>query len=324
MSTSSNSNPAPASAAELPSEKTLRTIFDKQYTEFAEDLQSSVPELTTAIKAALQLSKEERLGQFVEQVLPYCEPTRDASKCPGKILPGVVLPEVLWRDLGTATQKAIQEHLTLLSFCCLYEGAKQNFDPSGNPTSEWSENFMKSWREKMGSIDFEGMSKKLTDLFTSMGPESLPKVPERLLKGHLGRLVEELLKEFKPEDFGLTPEELKKYDTDPMKSFELLTDIYTNRPGILQNAIKRIASRLQEKIRRGEIRPDQIALEAEEMMKEFSGNGAFVELMESFRGMFGMDNPEVARKTGNNQSARGSIVRDRLRKKMEAKRNNKK
>ena len=295
-----------------------------KYTEFAEELKNAVPELSNQVKTSLELSSSDRHGRFVEEVLSSCEPTRDATKCPGTVLPGVVIPETLWRDLGTGSQKAIQEHLTLLSFCCLYDGAKANFDSSGNPMNEWTEEFMKTWTEKMKSFDFESMSKKLADMFTGMNPDSLPKLPERLLKGHLGKLVDELLKEFKPEDFGLSPEELKRCDTNPMKAFELLTDIYTNRPGLLQNAIKRIASRLQEKIRRGEIRPDQIAVEAEEMMKEFSGNTSFVEMMETFRSTFGMENMDVARKAGHEQSARSNIVRERLRKKMEAKRNGKK
>jgi hypothetical protein len=196
-------------------------------------------------------------------------------------------------------------------------------DASGNPTFDWaSDDFLKAMRDSVGGMDFEAMSKKLASLFQNLGPEALPKIPERLLKGHLGRFVEELIKEFKPEDFGLSEEELKQYDKDPMKAFHLLTEIYTNRPNVLQNTIKRIASRLQEKIRRGELRPEQIAAEAEEMMKEFSGDGSFVELMQSFKQMFGMEDPEVARKAGNSQSARGALVRERLRKKMEAKKNN--
>jgi Sec7-like guanine-nucleotide exchange factor len=243
------------------------------------------------------------------------------SSCPGKVLPGVTIPDVLWRDIGIGSQKAIQEHLSLLSFCCLYDSKYNKADISGNPTNPWMDEFMKSWKTNMDGIDFEGMSKKLTEILQGMGPESLPKIPERLLKGHLGKLVEELLKEFKPEDFGLSEEELAACETDPMKSFTLLNDIYTNRPEVLQRAIQRIASRLQEKIRRGELRPDQIAVEAEEMMKEFSENGSFVEMMKSFRTMFGMQDMGTARKAGQEQSARSSLVRERLRKKMEAKKN---
>jgi hypothetical protein len=86
----------------------------------------------------------------------------------------------------------------------------------------------------------------------------------------------------------------------------------------------RIASRLQEKVRRGEIRPEQIAAEAEELIKEFSGNGSFVEMMESIRGAFGMEDPDLARQVGRDGDARRNMVRERLRKKMEAKKAGKK
>jgi hypothetical protein len=301
----------------------VESLFTKQYKEFADDLLTALPELKPQIQASLALSQSLQKSQFLEEVQPNCGPGRDMTKCPGTVLPGVTIPESLWRDVGLASQKAIHEHLSLLSFCAMYNGAsaKPQMDASGNPTFDWaSDEFLKAMRETLGGMDFEAMSQKLAGLFQNLGPDALPKIPERLLKGHLGRFVDELIKEFKPEDFGLSEEELKQYDADPMKAFHLLTEIYTNRPNVLQNTIKRIAFRLQEKIRRGELRPEQIASEAEEMMKEFSEDGAFVELMKSFKGMFGMEDPEVARKAGNSQSARGALVRERLRKKMEAKR----
>jgi hypothetical protein len=70
----------------------------------------------------------------------------------------------------------------------------------------------------------------------------------------------------------------------------------------------------------GEIRPQEIVAEAEELMKTFSENPAFVEMMETFRSLFGMEDMDVARSAGREGSARMAIVRERLRKKMEAKR----
>ena len=54
-------------------------------------------------------------------------------------------------------------------------------------------------------------------------------------------------------------------------------------------------------------------------MKEFSENTAFVELMESFRGMFNFSDMETARKAGREGSARLSLVKERLKKKLDAK-----
>jgi hypothetical protein len=71
--------------------------------------------------------------------------------------------------------------------------------------------------------------------------------------------------------------------------------------------------------RQGEIRPQEIVAEAEEMMKTFSDNPAFVEMMESFRSMFGMEDMGMARQAGREGSARLAMVKERLKRKMEAK-----
>lgn len=297
----------------------LRTIFDQKYEEFTADLLGTLPELTAVIQTAQALSKDERFGQFVEGVLPHAGPGRDGKQNPGTVLPGVTIPEALWGTLSDGSKKAIQEYLTLLSFCALTSGAKHSMDLSGNPTRAWMDDFMKSWKDKMESVDFESMSKKLADMMGGMSPDKFPKIPERLLKGHLAKLAEELVKEFKPEDFGLDTEELRAVDNDPGRAFQLLSEIYTKRPEVLQKAIQRVATRLQDMIKRGKIRPDQIAAEAEELMKEFTGNTAFVEMMESFRSTFGMEDPDLAREAGQEGTARRNIVKDRLRKKLEAK-----
>jgi hypothetical protein len=297
----------------------LQSVFQDKYTEFCGKLAAVLPEFSAEITAAAALAAENRVTEFTEKVLPGCAPSRDASKNPGTVLPGVTITDELWNSLSEGTQKAVQEYLTLLSMCSLT--AKFNFDASGG---DWTEQFLNTWREKMNSADFESISKKIADMMGGLGPDKMPKLPEKFLKGHLAKLAEELVREFKPEDFGLSPEELKACDTDPMRAFTLLTDIYTKKPEILQKAIQRIANRLQEKVRRGEIRPEQIAAEAEELIKEFSGNGAFVEMMENFRNIFGMEDPDLAREVGRDGDARRNLVRERLRKKMEAKKGGKK
>jgi hypothetical protein len=285
-------------------------IFSQKYNDFAEDLLGALPELTPQIKAALALSSAERLRRFNEEVGTNLQNERDPEANPGTVLPGVTIPKSIWPDLGNSSRAAIQEHLTVLAMCSAYEKLKEGMLP---------EDFMKEWSEKVKGIDFSSVSKKLTDMFTKFTPNSLPKIPERLMKGHLAKLAEELVREFKPEDFGLSEAELKACDDDPARAFTLLTELYTKRPEVLQNAIKRIGKRLQEKVQRGELRPEQIAAEAEEILKEFTGDGAFKEMLESFRTMFGMEDPDLAREVGRDGDARRNLVRERLRKKMAAK-----
>jgi hypothetical protein len=293
-------------------------IFNKKYTEFCDDLEGAVPELIDHIHAAKNLDIDVRAKRFHEEVLPTASPTRDTNECPGTVLPGVILSNEIWATLSDSTKSAIQQYLTLLSFCSLYDFNRSNPDLSGNTyTKAWADDFLKGWKDKLGSIDFESMSKKIADMFESGGGKF--NIPERFLKGHIAKLAEEIVSEFKPEDFGLDEETLKGLESNPSRAFELLMNIYTNKPEVMQNAMKRIIKRLQDKFKRGELRPEQIAAEAEELMKEFSGNSSFVELMETFRNTFGMHDMDMAREVGRENDARRNLVRERLRKKLEQK-----
>jgi hypothetical protein len=149
----------------------------------------------------------------------------------------------------------------------------------------------------------------------------MPKLPERFLKGQIAKLAEELVKDFKPEDFGFTPEEIQTLEKEPGKAFEIMMRIYTTKPDIIQKSIHKIANRLKDKVMKGQIRPDEIAREAKELMEEFSENPAFVDIMENFKDMFGFEDMDLARKAGREGSARLAIVRDRLKKKLDAKKN---
>jgi hypothetical protein len=301
----------------------LRDVFSKHYENFASDLLGAVPEVFDSVTAALALSPDERFKGFIKQVLPHAGPSRDAKVNPGIVLPGVVLTDSIWKDMSEKSKKAIQEHLTILAMCCLYNGAKEEFGGDEIP-SEWSTDFLKDFREKLGSLDSDAMSKKLADLLKNLGPNAMPQIPERLKNGHLMRLVEQLVKEFKPEDFEMSVEELRECDKDPLKSFTLLNELFMNKPEVMQKVIKRVAKRLQDMVQRGELRPEQIRSEAEELMKEFTENPSFMGMLESFRGLFGMEDPDLAREVGRDGEARRNIVKERLRKKLDAKKAGKK
>jgi hypothetical protein len=126
-------------------------------------------------------------------------------------------------------------------------------------------------------------------------------------------LAEEIVKELKPEEFGLDPEVLRRCEADPSQAFEILMQTTMQNPEKLQNAMKRIIKRLQEKFQRGEFRPQDLVAEAEEMMKEFADNPEFVGMMESMRSTFGFEDMDLARASGREGSARLSMVQQRLR-----------
>lgn len=295
----------------------LDRIFNKKYDEFCNELRETCPELKEQIKQAKKLSPEDRLKRFSEEV--RASPQRDGKACPEYVLPGVKMTEQLWTELGENNQQAIQEYLTLLTMCALYETNTNWMDLSGQET--FVKDFLEHWKTRMGSADFRGLADRFAKFLESAGAgtagSGLPSLPERFLKGKIAKLAEELVREFRPEDFGLTVEQLQECEKNPTRAFEILLQAYTSQPEILQNAMKKIAGRMQQKIQRGELKPQDLAREAEEILQECTANPAFQGMMESFRDSFGgFADPDLARAQGRNGDARLQLARERLRKQM--------
>ena len=317
------------------------SVFEGKYNEFVEDVLGALPEYTAAIQAAKELDHKTRLARFQEEVKvtnTLAGSTEDVQTNPGTILPGVKLTDAFWTTLSENTKKAIWEHVRIVSICCFMEAGFGDSKPS------WMDDAMKEMKEKMESTDFQDIIKKFMKFFTldpsdatgtnsksdqkeSKGIPDLkglfengfPKLPEKFLKGHLARLAQEIVKEIKPDDLGITPEMLKACEKDPSRAFNILISTFSDNPGIIQKTIAKIGNRLQKMVQSGSIRPDDIAREAEELMKEFAGNSSFVDMMKGVKSAFGMEDMDIARKAGREGSARLSTARDRLRKKLEKK-----
>lgn len=297
---------------------TLDAVFNGKYEEFCADLEGACPELSARIAEAKALSTEERLRRFVEEV--KASPQRDGSVCPGTVLPGVMITEEIWKELSSNSQQAIQEYLTLLTMCSMYYSTTNWMDLSGQ--EGFVKDFLEHWKTRMGSADFKGLADRFAKFLegagAGAGAAGIPNLPERFLKGKIAKLAEELVREFRPEDFGLTTAQLEECEKNPSRAFEILFQAYTTRPEILQNAMKKIATRMQQKIQRGELKPQDLAREAEDILRECTSNPAFQSMMESFRDSFGaFADPDIARSQGREGDARLQIARERLRKKME-------
>jgi hypothetical protein len=318
------------------------SVFETKYNEFVEDVLGALPEYTAAIQAAKALDHKTRLARFQEEVKvtnTLAGSTEDVQKNPGTILPGVKLTDAFWATLSENTKKAIWEHVRIISICCFMEAGF-----GGDSKPSWMDDAMKEMKAKMESTDFQDIIKKFMKFFTldpsdatgtnsksdqkdSKGIPDLkglfengfPKLPERFLKGHMARLAQEIVKEIKPDDLGITPEMLKACEKDPSRAFNILISTFSDNPGIIQKTIARIGNRLQKMVQSGSIRPDDIAREAEELMKEFAENSSFVDMMQGIKSAFGMEDMDTARKAGREGSARLSTARDRLRKKLEKK-----
>lgn len=289
-------------------------MFDKKYVEFAVDLIQTFPELATDVSVALKLSPPDRISAYKESVFSSTKglSSIDAKTNPGTVLPGVTVTDELWASVGDKTHIAVYEYIAVLNLNVAFLG---NSDTDGF-TKEWAEKMMRDARASMDKIDFEKLSEKFFSSFGTNG-KNLPPLPEKFLKGKLAKLAEDMVKEFKPEDFGLKPEELEACERDPTRAFEILMSASMGNPQVIQSAMARIGKKLQQKVASGELRPQELVAEAEEMMKEFQSHPAFVELMETFRTAFNVNEVDLARAQGTN--VRLAEVRERLKKKAEMK-----
>lgn len=309
------------------------SVFQQKYNEFVEELLGALPEYTSQINASKMLNSVERVVRFQEEVKIELN-SEEIAKNPGKILPGVEIEDDVWVTLTENTQKAIWEYLRILSVCSFMEGESK---------PAWMDNIMDEMKSKLESVDIQDIIKKFMKFFKpsdagdagdvgdaddaeEKGPSfeklfenGFPKLPEKFLKGQLAKLAQEIVKDITPDDLGISPEMVAECEKDTSRAFQLLFSTFTNNPSLLQTTIAKIGKRLQQKIQSGAIRPQEIASEAEELMKEFSENENFVEMMEGIKKAFGFEDLGMARKAGKEGSARLSMARERLRKKLEKK-----
>ena len=308
------------------------SVFQIKYNEFVDDLLGALPEYTNQINQAKALNNDERLKRFQSEVKIVNiaqDNTQYESTNPGTVLPGVVITDSVWNSLSENTHKAIWEHLRIVSICCFMEAG---FGGSEEKPG-WMDDAMNEMKDKLKNVDFEGMFKKFMTFFkpgegsddsgtaegASAGGFGFPKIPEKFLKGHMAKLAEELVKDIKPEDLGISPELVAECEKSPSRAFDILLTVFSNNPGIIQQTVQRIGKRLQQKIMSGAIRPQEIAREAEELMKEFAGNSSFVDMMDGLKSAFGFEDMDIARTAGREGSARMALVKQRLQKKLEKK-----
>lgn len=313
------------------------SVFQTKYNEFVDDLLGAVPEYAHQIQAAKALDDKTRLSRFQDEIKVgnafSAASAEDTSKNPGLILPGVEISDGVWGALSENTHKAIWEYVRILSICSFMEAGFSE----GTSAPAWMDDAMNDMKKKLEGVDFQNIIKKFMTFFKGAdagkdgatgaagaglggGFEKLfengfPQLPEKFLKGHMAKLAQEIVKDIKPEDLGITPEMVEECEKNPSRAFDILLQVFGNNPAILQKTIQRIGKRLQQKFTSGSINPSEIAREAEELMKEFANNSNFVEMMEGIKGAFGFADMDVARQAGREGSARMALVKDRLKKK---------
>jgi len=291
----------------------IMASFEKTYKEFIADLLLTFPEHKDALSAAAAAPVSAERFVVIWRPNVSAVAKKDASIFNEEIemVQGFSMTRSLWNELSSTSQDAIWKYLSTLLLLSAQETPAGFFDLSGFALD--MEKMMEML--KGDGSQFSDLFEKLGKMAESFGFKDLSgaadkfKIPERMFRGHIARIAQELVSEIKPEDFGLDPEMMN--NKDPKAVFEFLSEIFTKKPDMLMSIAQKIANKIRAKFMRGEIRREDIVAEAEELMKEFSENEAFTELFGSLRdAMVGAE-----KASGNEGSARRREAQERLRKK---------
>jgi hypothetical protein len=296
--------------------------FDSTYAQFITELKLTFPEFSTALTLAESVpGAAERFTEIWRPRVSAVATKSDKVFSEGvELVPGFVMTAKLWSELSETTHDAIWKYISTLLLLAAQKSESGFFDLSGFAAD--MEKMMEML--KGGGIGEAGLGdlfEKLSKMAEGFGFKDMSgaagnfKIPERMFKGHIARIAQELVSELKPEDFGISPELLKT--DDPKAVFTFLQEVFTSKPEMLMTIAQKIANKLKGKFQRGDIKREEIIAEAEELMKEFSENDAFSEMFKGLReAMIGTE-----KQTGNEGSARRREVQERLRKKAAEKAN---
>lgn len=297
----------------------MAVSFSTTYTQFVDDLKGTFPEFASTLDAAVC---DEAFFTRIWKSHTKDVAAQNAELFAGEgieLVPGFRMTEALWKEISSSTQTVIWKYLSSLLLLTAVSDASDGFWDLSGFNSDMEEMMRKlrdgepttGMGEDMGNL-FQKFAKMAESFgFKDASGAEAPKfkIPERLFKGHIAKIAEELIHEFKPEDFGISPEMLET--KDPARIFQFLQEIFTKKPELMMSAAQKIAKKIQAKFQRGEIRREDIIREAEELMKEFSDNDAFSNLFGSIGEMF----KDSDKESGNEGSARRREVQERLRRK---------
>ena len=308
----------------------MSVSFAATYVQFVTELLETFPEYAGALNAAKTdpKARENFLAVWKTHTSNIAVQNNSIFTEAGlELVPGFSMTAKLWSELSNNSRNAIWRYLTsLLLIAAAFDGGEKTdgiWDISGfehdmeemmKRLKSGEDNGMKDIFEKLAKMAEGFGMKDISGAFEGLGgvdAEGKPKfkIPEKLFKGHIARIAEEIVSEFNPEDFGLSPEILNS--NDPTKIFTFLQEIFTQKPDMLIGIAQRIAKKIQAKFQRGDFNRDELIREAEELMKEFSDNEAFSGLFEQLGEMLKGGEKE----SGNEGSARRREVQERLKKK---------
>lgn len=242
-----------------------------------------------------------------------------------KFLPNIEFADLWKQDISEKTKLIIWKYLQLILFSAVNnESDGKSFGDTAKLFEAINEDELKNkleeTMEQMANIfDMSGNSPFATDI-SNINPNDLPN-PEELhshingmLQGNLGKLAAEI-----------TEETMKELNTD-VSGADSVGDIFQNlfkNPGKLMSMIKKVGSKLDTKLKSGELKESEIMQEAMDLMDKMEKMPGMANMknMLNQMGMPGMGkNSKVnmgAMRGKLNQNMRGAKQRERMLRKLE-------
>jgi len=323
--------------------------FHATLTAFCNELRLTFPELTIQIDRAATLTGPQFWSMWKANlsILLFRDAVALFEKRRGLLLGAVQMTPTIWGELSEGTKAAIWKYLRTMVLEVTMTMNLDNLDTTimqevsailteeriavggEEASAETSEMFeqLKPMMEKLkgmlgGFMDLSGLS-GFMDLSGALPDlSSFPEIPERLRKGRIAKLAEELAKQIDPADFGLDPEALKGNNLEDV--IKRLVDLYKRDPSILMAGAKRVADKIKTKIMGGSLNREELLAEAQEFVALFKEHPLFKEAIAKFEGLMGAGGiAEMFSAAGGGAGAgapseRRRAVQERLRKKLAA------
>ncbi len=313
--------------------------FSNTLSAFCNELRLTFPELVAQIDRAASQTPEAfwRAWQSHLEILATRNFEALTTDRRGLIIGPVCMTPALWGELSPTTQAALWRYLRTLILEAALETGIDRIDLA---KSQFLLTILSEERIEAGGAEaeadvtgmFSATMEHLTPLLMrlkgtvfaetfDMSGIDIPDIPEHLLNGCIARLVQDMAKHFKPEEFGIDPALLAGDDVESI--LRKLAEIYQRDPSLLINGAKRMAEKIKRQVLGGSIDRDQLIAEAKEYIALFKGNPLFKEAISKIEGLVGEDGlgalfGAAGGGGGGAPSERLRAVQERLRRKMAA------
>tara|TARA_B100000424_G_C22929594_1_gene494538 strand:- start:503 stop:1747 length:1245 start_codon:yes stop_codon:yes gene_type:complete len=308
--------------------------FNKIMKEFLNDLLLTFPEY----KDMMTVNEEELLeGKESKELYFYCsqvypgrffdilyknEKIFNDDKIDTKFLPNVDFQYFFNEDITDNTKDTIWKYLQLILFCISKNLTEaESFGETAKLFEAINEDEFKSKLEEtindmsnlfdvsgidLSGIDLSGIDLSGIDMSSNMpNPNEINDHISSLLNGKLGQLASEIAEE--------TANEMDLNVNENANVNTIFEKLFKN-PGKLMGMIKKVGSKLDEKIKSGEIKESELMQEASDLMKKMKSIPGVKNMDQLFKqmGMPGMHNMGGLGKQKINMNAMQSNLNQRM------------